>query len=62
MGDVGITALVNGYDNKLRLMDALYVPDLKTNFLSVAKIVDRHKVTFTKDRAIVKDSKGNTLQ
>lgn len=42
-------------------MDALYVLDLRTNFLSVAKIVDnRHKVIFTKNRAVVKDFKDNT--
>lgn len=60
-GDVGITASVNGNDKKIRLMDAPYVPDLRTNLLSVAKIVDnRHKVTFTRNRAVVKDLNGNT--
>lgn len=61
VGDVRITASVNKDNNKIRLKDALYVPDLRTNLLSVAKIVDNgHKVLFTKDRATVQDSRGNT--
>lgn len=59
MGDVRITASVNERDKNVRLMDTLYVPDLRTNLLSVSKIVDnQHQVLFTKDRAIVRDLQG----
>lgn len=54
MGDVKITATVDKGDRNIRLMDTLYVPDLRTNLLSVAKIVDnQHQVLFTKDRAAI---------
>jgi len=40
----------------IRLENALYVPDLRTNLLSVSKIVDKdHTVIFKKYTAIIKD-------
>ncbi|CAL1672143.1 unnamed protein product [Lasius platythorax] len=55
-GDVRITAAVNQSEENIRLTDTLYVPDLRTNLLSVAKIVDNeHQVLFTKDQAIVRN-------
>ena len=46
--------------NTVTLKDTLYVPDVRTNLISVAKIVDKgNAVTFTKDGAFVKDSDGN---
>ncbi|XP_032690227.1 uncharacterized protein LOC116853307 [Odontomachus brunneus] len=60
MGDVKVKALVNKEERRIRIKDTLYVPDLKTNLLSVAKIVDnQHQVLFTKDQAIVRDPQGH---
>lgn len=59
MGDIKITASVNRKNKDIRLVDALYVPDLRTNLLSVARIVDRgYQVTFKENRAIVRDPQG----
>lgn len=41
------------------LKNTLYVPELRTNLISVSKIVDNdHQVTFSKDRAVVRDATG----
>ena len=41
-------------------LKTLYVPDVRTNLISVAKIIDKgNAVTLTKDGAFVKDSDGN---
>lgn len=40
MGDIRITASVDKEEKSIRLRDTLYVPDLRTNLLSVSKIVD----------------------
>lgn len=59
IGDIKITASVNRENKDIRLVDALYVPDLRTNLLSVARIVDRgYEVTFKKNRAVVRDPQG----
>ncbi|XP_077277091.1 uncharacterized protein LOC143905509 isoform X1 [Temnothorax americanus] len=60
MGNIKITTAVDDEEMNIRLKDTLYVPDLRTNLLSVAKIVDnQHQVLFTKDCAIVQDLQGN---
>lgn len=42
--------------------DTLYVPDLRTNLLSVSKITNSgYKVVFNKDGATIFDSNGNTI-
>ncbi|XP_018304706.1 uncharacterized protein [Mycetomoellerius zeteki] len=43
------------------VQNTLYVPTLRTNLISVAKIIDKkHQVLFTEDRAYIKDAHGNT--
>ncbi|CAD6208554.1 GSCOCG00010547001-RA-CDS, partial [Cotesia congregata] len=40
--------------------DTLYVPDLRTNLISVAKITNKeHEVTFRRNDAYVRDEHGN---
>lgn len=58
IGDVRITAVVDKKEKNIRLTDTLYVsvPELRTNLLSVAKVVDnKHQVLFIQNRAIVQD-------
>jgi len=51
---------VQGKITKVSLSDALYVPDLHTNLISVSKITDKgFKVLFKKDKAEVLDKNGN---
>ena len=59
-GDVQMS-FSNGKRNKeVTLQNTLYVPTLRTNLVSVAKIVDRnHQVLFTGDRAYIQDASGN---
>lgn len=56
---IGNARITTSYDDQrktLRLQNTLYVPELRTNLISVLKIVDRnHIVLFTKDRAYLKD-------
>jgi len=62
-GDVRITALVNKKKKPLRLMNTLFinVPNLRTNLLSMAKIVDNNQeILFKQDRAIVRNLQGKT--
>lgn len=60
-GDVQITVSNGKQDKAITLQNTLYVPSLRTNLLSIAKIVDRkHQVLFTENRAYVRDSSGNT--
>lgn len=55
-GDVQIKIANCAYD-KVTLKDALYVPELRNNLISVAKIVDNeHEVTFKKEE--LSDHKG----
>lgn len=54
--------LGNNLTNNVNLNNALYVPDLRTNLMSVGKITDYgHTVTFDKEQAIVKNQVGRTL-
>jgi len=58
-GDVKISASDGRIDKVIKLENELYVPDLRTNLLSVSKIVDKdHTVIFKKDTAIIKDPHG----
>ena len=46
-------------DNVAMLKDTLYVPNLRSNWISIAKIVDcDHEVTFKKKCAVVTDEQG----
>jgi len=58
-GNVKISTSNGRTDKVIRLENTLYVPNLRTNLLSVSKIVDKdHTVTFKKDTAIVNDPQG----
>lgn len=58
-GDVRISVTKN-MKEAVTLKDTLYVPDLRTNLISVSKIVDNnYEVTFKKESAIIKDSNGD---
>ena len=60
-GDVNI-AIANNPNGVVTLKDTLFVPDLRSNLMSIAKIVDRgHEVTFQKSRAVVTDQSGKTM-
>jgi len=59
-GDVQVTFSKGKQNKPVTLQNTLYVPNLRMNLLSVAKIVDRkHQVLFTHNRAYVKDASGN---
>ena len=59
-GQVDITTSVKNSDKIIHLNNTLYVSKLRTNLMSVTKIVDTdHEVTFSKERAVVKDRHGN---
>lgn len=54
---------VTGGDAKfVRLENALHIPDLQSNLISVAKITDAgNSVTFTKEGAVIKNDQGTTI-
>ncbi|CAK9818809.1 Retrovirus-related Pol polyprotein from transposon TNT 1-94 [Anthophora quadrimaculata] len=57
-----VRAVIEQNDSKtnLTIKDALHVPDLRCNLLSIGKITDRgYKVIFTKHQAKIIDEKGN---
>lgn len=57
-GDVQI-ALSDAKHSTITLKDTLYVPDLRTNLISIAKIVDNdYDVTFKRHGAIITDLQG----
>lgn len=65
-GDVKLLNDVNGVNistftlRSVRLEETLYVKDLRTNLISVAKITDKgNQVIFRKDGAVVKGSDGS---
>jgi len=59
-GTVTFDTHVNNEGRTISLENALLVPDLRTNLLSVGKIADHgYKVLFDKDGAHVLDSDGN---
>lgn len=58
-GAVNITVSNGKQNKKVTLANALYVPDLRTNLLSIAKIIDKnHEVLFTGKHAYIKDANG----
>lgn len=58
-GEVKINVSIDGTDKIIKLENALFVPNLKTNLISVSKIVDTdHEVTFRRNQALVKDQQG----
>ncbi|XP_067208160.1 uncharacterized protein Inos isoform X2 [Linepithema humile] len=60
-GDVEFITAFKNRNKTIRLENTLHVPDLRTNLLSVAKIVDRgYRVTFDSNQATVYDPQGNT--
>lgn len=57
-GDVRLSAS----GRRLILKNTLYVPDLRSNLLSVARIADNgYVIQFTKDRACINESSGKTV-
>lgn len=59
-GDVRVVASDGKQDKTFLLHNTLHVPTLRTNLLSVAKIVDNgYSVVFTKNQATVKDKNGS---
>jgi len=58
-GDVQITVSNGKQDKAITLQNALYVPTLRTNLMSIAKIVDKKlQVLFIEKQAYVKDTAG----
>jgi len=58
-GTAQLAANVSGGETSISLSKTLLVPDLRTNLLSVSKIVDRNfEVLFRKESAVVLDSRG----
>lgn len=58
-GTAQLAANVSGGETSISLSNTLLVPDLRTNLLSVSKIVDRNfEVLFRKESAVVLDSRG----
>lgn len=61
-GVVPFVTNTDGRNNAFNLRDTLCVPDLRTNLLSVAKIVDKgHRVVFDKNSARITDKNNDTL-
>lgn len=59
-GDVQIQTNENACDS-VTLKNTLFVPELGTNLISVAKIVDNgHDITFNRNCAVIKNSAGET--
>ena len=59
-GPVKIPISSNQGRRVVELRDTLFVPDLRTNLVSVAKITDRgHTVVFRRNSALVADEDGN---
>lgn len=61
-GMATLTTKVDGRDKIVDLKDTLYVPDLRTNLISVGKITDKgHTVIFDKESAKVFDPDRNVI-
>jgi len=61
-GNVEITVSNGKQDKAITLQNALYVPTLRTNLMSIAKIVDkRHQILFIEKQAYVKDASGKVV-
>lgn len=58
-GDVNITVSNCKQSKEVTLANALYVPDFRTNLLSIAKIIDKNReILFTGKHAYIKDANG----
>lgn len=61
-GVVRLSALGEKSVQEIEFDNTLYVPDLRTNLISVAKITDKgHSVNFTRDRATIIDESGKII-
>lgn len=61
-GTVNTIIMTGNTSKSIKLDDTLYVPDLRTNLISVSKITDKgHNVIFDKNKAEVIDNSGNVL-
>lgn len=61
-GPITFTAEHGGRETCINLTEALYVPDLRTNLLSVGKICDKGlRVIFEKKKATVVDRNGSSV-
>lgn len=59
-GTVQLQASIGANTRSVNLENALYVPDLRTNLLSVAKITDKDcEVVFKRNNAVVRDRNGD---
>lgn len=59
-GDVKISTTDGKLNKSVKLENTLFVPDLRINLMSVAKIVDKQcKISFNAKQAIVSDLNGN---
>ena len=59
-GDVKIMTSDGNHSKSIKLENTLYVPDLRINLMSVAKIVDKKcEVLFTQECAFIQDLEGN---
>lgn len=60
-GEVQLLTQIKNRDKRIILEDALHVPDLRTNLLSVAKIADKgYRISFDSKQATIQDHRGNT--
>jgi len=58
-GAVRLSVIGNSSPRLIEFNNTLFVPDLRTNLISVAKITDKgHKVVFNSDSAVVTDQQG----
>lgn len=61
-GSVSWTMSLDGVKKRVKLNEALHVPKLRTNLLSVGKICDRgFKIVFEREKATVVDAKGGIV-
>ena len=61
-GSVHIRVNSGQKEKSVELVDALFVPDLRTNLMSVGKITDKgHRVIFEKECASIVDKNGDVL-
>lgn len=61
-GLVHFVAKSDGSERKINLKNTLFVPDLRSNLMSVSQITDHdHSVTFSKEGAHIVDANGNTV-
>lgn len=62
IGTAKLTINNNGRSHRITLNDALYVPDLRVNLLSVSKICDRgNQVVFEKNAAYLVEKSGRSI-